>query len=187
MSSSVSTPKIRDILPNVLRLRDMSTIVQIDELDVKILSRLLEDARASLRSIAKDCGLTSSAVLGRIKRLKQEGVIAGTRLFVAGEAFGHPLYATVLVEASDSQEPEIKLRIRSLQNVIVCAESIGRYNLCTLIRGQDINELNKVTSFIKDIKGIRRVATNIWIGKPYFNYGKNIKPTKGEPDTHGRN
>jgi DNA-binding Lrp family transcriptional regulator len=165
----------------------MSTVVQIDELDVKILNRLLEDARASLRSIAKDCGLTSSAVLGRIRRLKQEGVIAGTRLMVAGEAFGHPFYATVLVEASDSQEPQIKQRIRSMQNVIICAESIGRYNLCTLIRGQDINELNKVTSLIRSIKGIRRVATNIWIGKPYFHYGKDLKPTKREADTYGRN
>jgi len=165
----------------------MSTLVQIDELDVKILNRLIEDARASLRSIADDCGLTSSAVLGRIKRLKQEGVIIGTRLLIAGEGFGHPLYATVLVEASDSQEPQIKQRIRAMKNVIICAESIGRYNLCTLIHGQDINELNNVTSLIKSIKGVRRVATNIWIGKPYFKYGKDLKPTKREADTHGRN
>jgi DNA-binding Lrp family transcriptional regulator len=165
----------------------MSAVVQIDELDVKILNRLIEDARASLKSIAKDCGLTSSAVLGRIKRLKQEGVIVGTRLMVAGEAFGHPLYATVLIEVSDSQEPQIKQRIRSIQNVIVCAESIGRYNLCTLIHGQDVNELNKVTSLIRSIKGIRRVATNIWIGKPYFNYGKDLKPTKREVGSPGCN
>ena len=174
-------------MPNANRLRAMSTVVQIDELDVKILNRLLEDARTSLRSMAKDCGLTSSAVLGRIKRLKQEGVIIGTRLLVAGEAFGHPLYATVLVEASDSQEPRIKQRIRAMENVIICAESMGRYNLCILILGQNINELNKVTSLIRSIKGILRVATNIWIGKPYFNYGKNLKPTKREADTLGRN
>jgi DNA-binding Lrp family transcriptional regulator len=156
----------------------MSAGSNLDELDIVILSILIEDARASLKSIAKRCGLTPSAVLRRINRLRQDGVIVGTRFVVDGEAFGYPLYATLLIDAADSLEPQVKQTIRAMENVVICAESIGRYNLCTLIRGSDIQELNNVTSIIKNIRGISRVAINIWSGQPYFNYVKTFEQGK---------
>jgi Lrp/AsnC family transcriptional regulator for asnA, asnC and gidA len=151
--------------------------LRLDELDVMILSILIEDARSSLKEIAKVCGLTSSAVLRRIERLKQEGVIVGTRFVVDPEVFGFPFYATLLIDAADSSEPKVKQIIRAMESVIICAESIGRYNLCTLIRGRDIEELNKITSTIKNIRGINRVAINIWSGEPYYNYAKTLNQT----------
>ena len=156
----------------------MSVGLRIDEIDVMILKMLIEDARSSLRNMAKKCGLTSSAVLRRIERLKKDGVIVGTRFVVDGEAFGYPFYATLLVDAADSLETQVKLTIRAMENVIICAESIGRYNLCTLIRGKDVEEVNKVTSIIKNIRGINRVAINIWSGEPYYDYAKTFE--KGE-------
>jgi Lrp/AsnC family transcriptional regulator for asnA, asnC and gidA len=155
----------------------MSTGLRLDELDFMILSILIEDARSSLKEIAKRCGLTSSAVLRRIKRLKQEGVIVGTRFVVDAEVFGYPFYATLLIDAADSLEPKVKQTIRAMESVIICAESIGRYNLCALIRGRDIEELNKVTSTIKNIRGINRVAINIWSGEQYYNYAKTLNQT----------
>ena len=165
----------------------MSAGLRLDELDVMILNILIDDARASLKSIGKRCGLTSSAVLRRIERLRLEGVIVGTRFIVDGEAFGYPLYATLLIDAADSLEPQVKQTIRAMENVIICAESIGRYNLCTLIRGRDIKELNNITSIIKNIRGINRVAINIWSGEPYFNYGRTFEQvTTTKADDNGR-
>ncbi len=165
----------------------MSAGLQLDELDFMILSMLIEDARSSLKNMAERCGLTSSAVLRRIERLKREGVIVGTRFVVDAEVFGYPLYATLLVDAADSVESQVKQAIRAMENVIICAESIGRFNLCTLIRGHDIQELNNVTSIIKNLKGINRVAINIWSGAPYFNYGKTFEQSNiTKVDNNGR-
>lgn len=169
------------------RLRTMSVGLQLDELDFMILNMLIEDARSSLKKIAERCGLTSSAVLRRIERLRREGVIVGTRFVTDGGVFGYPLYATLLIDAADSSEAQVKQTIRAMENVIICAESIGRYNLCTLIRGRDIQELNNVTSIIKNIRGINRVAINIWSGEPYFNYGKTFEPVNiTKADNNGR-
>jgi Lrp/AsnC family transcriptional regulator for asnA, asnC and gidA len=152
----------------------MSDGLRLDELDLMILSILTKDARSSLKEIAKRCRLTSSAVLRRIERLKQEGVIMGTRFVVDPEVFGYPFYATLLIDTADSLEPKVKQTIRAMGNVIICAESIGRYNLCALIRERNIEELNKITSTIKNIRGINRVAINIWSGEPYYNYAKTL-------------
>ena len=165
----------------------MSAGLQLDELDFMILNMLIEDARSSLKKMAERCGLTSSAVLRRIERLKREGVIVGTRFVVDAEVFGYPLYATLLVDAADSVEPQVKQTVRAMENVIICAESIGRFNLCTLIRGRDIQELNNVTSVIKNLRGINRVAINIWSGEPYFNYSKTFNQSKiTKVDSNGR-
>lgn len=152
----------------------MTNGFQLDKLDLMILSILIEDARSSLKEIAKTCGLTSSAVLRRIKLLKQEGVIVGTFLVVDPKIFGPSFYATLLIDVTDSLEPQIKQKIRTMAKVIVCAESIGRYNLCALLRGQDIEDLKKITSIIKNIKGVKRIAINIWTGNPYYNYSKTL-------------
>jgi DNA-binding Lrp family transcriptional regulator len=153
----------------------VSVGLQLDELDVMILNILIEDARSNLKNIAKRCGLTSSAVLRRIERLRKQGIIVGTRFVVDGEVFGYPFYATLLIDAADTLEPQVKQTIRAMESVIICAESIGRYNLCTLIRGRDIQELNKVTSVIKNIRGINRVAINIWTGNVYYDYAKTFE------------
>lgn len=148
---------------------------QLDELDLMILSILSEDARSSLKEIANRCGLTSSAVLRRIKRLKQEGVIAGTNFIVDSKIFGVTHFATLLIDAKDSLEPQIKQKIRTMKTVIVCAESIGRYNLCALIIGHNIEDLKNSTLLIRNLEGINRVAVNIWTQKPYYDYSKTLK------------
>jgi DNA-binding Lrp family transcriptional regulator len=56
----------------------MNPEVKPDEIDGKILRALIRDAHTKLKEIADDCGLSSSAIVKRIKRLKGIGVIVGT-------------------------------------------------------------------------------------------------------------
>lgn len=158
----------------------MTTGFQHDKLDLTILSILIEDARSNFKEIAKKCGITSSAVIKRVKRLRKEGIIVGTNIVVDAKMFGLPFYATLLIDATDSIEPQIKQTIRKMEKVIVCAESIGRYNLCVLIRGRNIEEVKNITSKIKNLKGIKRVAINIWTGKPYYNLAKTFNQVDKE-------
>ena len=158
----------------------MTNGFQHDKLDLMILSILIADARSNLKEIAKMCGLTSSAVIKRIKRLRREGIIVGTNIVVDAKMFGFPFYATLLIEAVDSIEPQIKQTIRKMERVMVCAESIGRYNLCALIRGRNIEELKNITSKIKNLKGINRVAINIWTGNVYYNLAKTFNQVDTE-------
>ena len=158
----------------------MTNGFQHDKLDLMILSILIKDARSNLKEIAKICGITSSAVIKRIKRLRREGIIVGTNIVVDAKMFGYPFYATLLIEAVDSIEPQIKQKIRKMERVMVCAESIGRYNLCALIRGRNIEELKNITSKIKNLKGINRVAINIWTGNVYYNLVKTFNQVDTE-------
>jgi Lrp/AsnC family transcriptional regulator, regulator for asnA, asnC and gidA len=165
----------------------MTNEVHLDKTDLMILGILIKDARSNLKEISKKCGLTASAVLKRTKRLRQEGIIVGTSISVDAKVFGFPFYATLLIDAADSLEPHIKKTVRAMESVIVCAESIGRFNLCALIRARNIEDIKNITAMIKNLKGIKRVAVNIWTGEPYYNYSKTLNQVDiAKVDDNGR-
>lgn len=148
---------------------------QIDEIDIKILKILLADARENQKKIAEKCGLTPVAVLRRIKKLKLNNVIIGTCLLLNKEMFGNPYEVTVLIDVCNSLANEVKERIRQIENVLICAESIGRYNLCTFIVTHDINELNETICKIRSIQGVKNVNVNIWTGNRCRNFERDLK------------
>lgn len=148
---------------------------KVDNIDIEILKILLTDARQNQNSIAKKCGITAVSVLRRIKKLENEGVIVGTSVIVNREVLGSPYEATVLIDACNTLEEDVKNRVRLTKNIVVCAESIGRYNLCALVVVHDLNELNETICKIRNIKGVNRVDVNIWTGNRYGNFAKDLK------------
>jgi DNA-binding Lrp family transcriptional regulator len=103
------------------------------------------------------------------------GVIIGTCLILNKEMFGNPYEVTVLVDVCNTFENEVIAKIRQIENVLICAESIGRYNLCTFIVTHDINELNETIWKIRNIQGVKSVNVNIWTGNRHRSFERDLK------------
>ncbi len=74
----------------------------IDETDLKILEILQGAARTSNAEIARQVGMAPSAVLERIRKLEESGIIRGYETRVDPGALGLPLLAFVFVRTNDS-------------------------------------------------------------------------------------
>lgn len=74
----------------------------IDETDSKILGILQAAARTSNAEIARQVGMAPSAVLERIRKLEESGVIRGYETRVDPAALGLRLLAFVFVRTNDS-------------------------------------------------------------------------------------
>lgn len=138
----------------------------------------MADARENQKNIAEKCGITPVAVLRRIKKLKTSGVIIGTCTILNKEMFGSPYEVTVLIDACNTVENDAKEKIRKIENVLICAESIGRYNLCAFVITHDINDLNETICKIRNIEGVKSVSTNIWTGNRHRNFQRDLKVTE---------
>ena len=55
----------------------MNPTTKLDAIDRRILAALSEDGRASWRDLADQVGISQTPLLRRVRRLEQEGVIAG--------------------------------------------------------------------------------------------------------------
>ena len=132
-----------------------------DPIDLKILEILEKNARTNLKQIAKECELSSSAILTRINKLKKNGTIIGFGLFLRQGALGYPYEATIGITAEIPKTQSVAEEIRKQPNVIVCTKSIGRFNMCCFVIAKNMEEFDRVTHKIKDANGVKSIAINI--------------------------
>jgi Lrp/AsnC family transcriptional regulator, leucine-responsive regulatory protein len=73
----------------------------MDEIDLQVLEILQENARIPNAEIARRVGMAPSAVLERVRKLEERGVIEGYAARVNAEAVGQGLTAFVFVRAEE--------------------------------------------------------------------------------------
>ena len=61
---------------------------QIDDIDRKILSYLVKNARVPFLEIARECGISGAAIHQRVKKMEDAGIIEGSRFIVKPRALG---------------------------------------------------------------------------------------------------
>ena len=78
----------------------MDSSITLDTVDRRILQALQQDGRRTYDVVAQQVGLSPSAVLRRVKRLEEGGVVLGYVALVAAERVGLPLtsYLNVRLE-----------------------------------------------------------------------------------------
>lgn len=72
-----------------------------DNIDLRILEMLHQDARVANAAIARDVGLAPSAVFQRIKKLEEAGVIQGYHARIDPEALDQGLLAFISVQTGE--------------------------------------------------------------------------------------
>src|SRR5262245_50870617 len=65
--------------PNIRRTKGGSMASQVDSLDEQILAALQANGRLTMKALAEQVGLSSPAMIERVRRLEERGVIAGYR------------------------------------------------------------------------------------------------------------
>ena len=102
----------------------------IDQIDQKILSFLVKNARMPFLEIARECGVSGAAIHQRVKRLEANGVITGSRLLVKPQALGLNVCAYVSVSLSVSDKyPEVIEAFKKISELVECHFVTGKYAL----------------------------------------------------------
>ena len=78
-------------------MRRMDTPVQLDAIDRRILRAMQADGRLTYDQLASQVSLSASAVLRRVRRLEESGVIAGYVALVKPEQVGLGLTAYIKI------------------------------------------------------------------------------------------
>jgi Lrp/AsnC family leucine-responsive transcriptional regulator len=114
---------------------------KLDSLDERILSSLQQNGRLTMKALAEQIGMSSPAVIERVRRLEERGMLTGYRGLVDPAAIGRPM--SVLLQATvphASQEAfmavlqehaavEEVLRVSGQRNYLVRAHLSGTEEL----------------------------------------------------------
>ncbi len=124
----------------------------LDEIDVKILSILRENARTPYTEMAKELKLSESAVRKRISRLVKLGVI---RRFTIDYNIGSEIRAIILVKTQPpTPVPEVSKNLMKVTCTDRLYEITGEYDIVVVGVTTDIPSLNKCIDEIRNTKGV---------------------------------
>jgi Lrp/AsnC family leucine-responsive transcriptional regulator len=128
-----------------------------DPIDLAIIRLLAEDGRMSFADLARETGLSTSAVHQRVKRLESRGVIRGYRAIVDGRAVGLPLTAFVSLTPLDPAAPDdIPDRLVDIVEIQGCWSVAGSESYIVKVR---VSEPEALEDLLARIRAGANVAT----------------------------
>ena len=133
----------------------------IDELDSKILQILLKDASASYETIAADLGTSVGTIHNRIKRMKEEEIIARTIAMVDAKKIGYDICALIDIRIQGGHLEEVQKKFSKHNNVCSIYDVTGDYDTTFVVKFKTTEELN---SFVKELAGhkhVQRTSTKL--------------------------
>ena len=123
-----------------------SSIVKIDQKDIKILNILKDNSRISYEEVGKKVSLTRNAVKHRILELEKDKVISGYHMMVHFRDFNRLSYK-IFIEydhAHIDQEDNLLSFLESYSGVLAYARLFGRWNLDIEVQPHDAKELQEL-------------------------------------------
>lgn len=135
----------------------------IDGIDVQILNLLQNDARIANAEIARHVDLAPSAVLERVRKMEEKGIIRGYYTDISPRAVDYGLTAFVAVRTSECLPAEEALA--AIPEVLEVHDVAGEDSYVLKVRTKDTEDLSRLLrEKIKRIPSVVDTKTTIVLG-----------------------
>ncbi|QDR79436.1 Lrp/AsnC family transcriptional regulator [Sporomusa termitida] len=131
--------------------------------DLKIIQRLMNQARTTWADLGALLGLSAPAAADRVRKLEEMGVIKGYTALIDPEAVGYGLAALIAVTLDRSgQKPEFLQMVHTVPEIQECHHIAGAEDYILKVRCTSTRDLERLISEeIKSLPGIRTRTTVI--------------------------
>lgn len=123
----------------------------LDGISWKLLYELQEDARLSYAELGRRVGLTTPAVIERMRRLEEVGVIVAYRAEIDTKKVGLPITAFIRMSVSGNVTERISNLVRELSEILECHKGTGGDSFIMKVAVSSVEHLealiDKLTSY----------------------------------------
>ena len=144
----------------------------IDEVDLKILSKLVQDSRIPFSRLARELGVSESTIYLRIKRLRELGVLKSFSAIVDLSRLGYEVEAFIKVKIGNQRSPmDVAEVLEKISGIMEIYEVSGEYPILVKVVARDNLELSGIIDSVMKVRGvtdidvmyvIRRIATETY-------------------------
>ncbi|MCA7011691.1 transcriptional regulator AsnC [Dickeya dadantii] len=140
----------------------------MDELDRGILNALMENARAPYAELAKQFSVSPGTIHVRVEKMKQAGIIVGTRLDVNPKQLGYDVCCFIgIILKSAKDYPSAVEKLSNLEEVVEAYYTTGHYSIFIKVMCRSIDALQHVLiNKIQTIDEIQSTETLISLQNP---------------------
>ncbi|MDV2857266.1 transcriptional regulator AsnC [Oceanimonas sp. CAM02] len=141
---------------------------RIDNLDKSILRALMDNARTPYAELAKRFQVSPGTIHVRVEKMKQAGIIEGTRVQVNGKKLGYDVCCFIgIILKSARDYPRALAQLEALEEVVEAYYTTGHYNIFIKVMTRSIDELQQVLIHrLQPIEEIQSTETLISLQQP---------------------
>ena len=133
----------------------------MDETDVKLLAKLLSDARLSYRRIADELRVSAPTVLTRVKKLEKESVIKFYSAILDHEKLGYDLTAIIEVTSVKGKVAEVEKHITKFPNVCAVYDIGGLTEMIVVAKFKNRSQLSNFVKKDLTLPHVERTDTHV--------------------------
>ncbi len=136
---------------------------EIDNLDMQILSMLMDDATIPYTEIAKKLIVSGGTIHVRMKKMQDLGIIKGSNLIVDAQKIGYDVcaYLGIYLEKGSTYKDAVAHLVK-IKEIVELHYTTGAWSMFAKIICRDTNHLRSVLNEqIQAIEGIARTETFI--------------------------
>lgn len=137
-----------------------------DDTDMRILEELRRDSSEAIPSISARLGIKASSAYGRIRRMRERGLITGYTVRVDHRLLGAAVRAHVGINRDHGLKDSIRARLMETPEVESVSEVTGRFDMMVRVRAGDLAGLHSlVVDGLGRIEGVHNTETFIELEK----------------------
>ncbi len=139
----------------------------LDDTDRAILRALQQDATLEASALGRRVGLSQPAAWRRVRRLKDEGVLAGRRLVLDREALGFGVTVFLGVKlAARARLEEFERAVTAIREVQTVEHVLGLYDYRLRVVARDIADFERVLRRrITALPGVGTIEANVLLSE----------------------
>jgi DNA-binding Lrp family transcriptional regulator len=137
-----------------------SILLNMDALDVRLVSLLRENARLSVATLAQQLGVSRGTVQNRIDRLVERRVLLGFTVKTAPEAASHRIRAVTTIRTEGDADVVLRT-LRGYPAVRALHTTNGRWDIVAELATDTLEQFDEVLRQIGKVKGVANTETSL--------------------------
>lgn len=134
---------------------------QLDDIDREILKQLRKNCRRSYRELSKEIEISPAALIERVKKLEERGIITQYSADFDYQKLGFEFMGIVNVSISKGALLEVQQKISSFPNVAAVYDITGEYDSAVMAICKGRAELSALIKKINGIPQVQKTNTNV--------------------------
>lgn len=136
--------------------------VELDTIDLRILDLLQENCKQSLATLGEQVHLSAPAVMERVHKMEEVGVIRGYTALLDARSLGKDVTAFIGVSLSHPRFIDDFLTVLgAMPDVLESHHVTGEHTLMLKAKTRNTGSLEQLINWIRRVEGVTRTETNV--------------------------
>lgn len=125
-----------------------------------LLSLLQNNPRAKLTDLAKDVGVSITAVKKQIERLEKKGIIKGYKTVIDYSKLGYALCAFIAIAIEPKKKERVMEELSNIKQITELYDVTGNFDALAKVYCKSMEDLRELLAFtIGNMDGVRGTTT----------------------------